>query len=670
MRVVIGTAGHIDHGKTTLLRALTGIDADRLPEEQRRGMTIDVGYAYLDAPDGGKGIDFVDVPGHDRLVGNMLVGAGEIDAALLVVAADDGPRPQTIEHVELLDALGIEHAVVAVTKADLVSETRLADVRATAGELVKAARFGDAPVIGVSAATGAGIDELHAALVALAGRIDPFDGPTRLAIDRVFARRGRGTVVTGSLRGGPVARNTTVRLMPGDREARIREVQVHGTAVAHATGGGRVALNLAGVDIDDVRRGDVLAEPGALTGTRRLLVALEPACDLERGVRRRLPDHGERVRLHLGTDQVEVAIVRNGRLAADLPGGGATAVLRLERPVAAGFGDRFVLRRPSPGTAAAGGRILDPLPPLGVSRRRATPAALAAVAAIARAVADAGPIAPAVADGGAPVPPVANGGPGGGRRHRGNATPSPDALVALWGAVRADRLPATPVATAAAAATDAADAAPSAGRRLGPLVVDGSVCAELESVAIEAAAQSVAVSSLRQAVARALRRAATVDVEDAARAAEALVEDLVRRGLLVRAGDRIGLPGRSEPLPPHVVEAMDRVEAALSVPAPPPFSEVVRASGCPPEGLRALAASDRIVRLEPEIAYAKATYARLAGLALQLAARTPLTPAAFRDATGTSRKYALAILEDLDRRGLLARTADGHIPGPRAPTSR
>ena len=270
---------------------------------------------------------------------------------------------------------------------------------------------------------------LRAALRTLVGQIDPHEGPTRLGVDRVFAMRGRGTVVTGSLRGGEVSRHGLLRVVPGDREVRVREVQVHGRAVEQASGGGRVALNLASTDVADLRRGAVLAAPGAVTATRRLLVALEPTCDLGRGVRRALPAHGERLRLHLGTDQVDAAVVRNARLSAGLPDGAATAVLRLERPVAATFGDRFVLRRPSPSMAAAGGRILDPLPPLGVSRRRATPASLAAVAA-------AGPPS------------------------------SADALIALWGAVRADRVPRDTPTTA---------------RRLGPVLIDPELAADLET---------------------------------------------------------------------------------------------------------------------------------------------------------------------------------------------
>ena len=236
MTVVIGTAGHIDHGKTTLLRALTGIDADRLPEEQRRGMTIDVGYAHLTLPDGTE-LDFVDVPGHDRLVGNMLVGAGEIDAAMLVVAADDGPRAQTIEHLALLDALGIRHGLAVVTKADVAGPERTAEVVAAVGRLLDGTTLAGSPVLAVSSVDGDGVDggargarrpsRSRARRRAGAPRMPP--AGSRLAIDRVFSVKGRGAVVTGTLRGRPLVPGATLRLVPGDRSVRVREIQVHGT---------------------------------------------------------------------------------------------------------------------------------------------------------------------------------------------------------------------------------------------------------------------------------------------------------------------------------------------------------------------------------------------------------------------------------------------------------
>ena len=293
MSVVVGTAGHIDHGKTTLLRALTGIDADRLPEERRRGMTIDVGYAHLALADGSV-LDFVDVPGHDRLVGNMLVGAGEIDAALVVVAADDGPNAQTIEHLELLDALGIGDGVVAVTKADMVAADRVAEVAAEVEALIGRTTLAGAPVVVVSAVTGAGVEALRARVGGAAGpggragpsRGWPRPGP-RLAIDRVFAVKGRGTVVTGSLRGGRVAAGDVLRLLPDGLEVRVREVQVRGATVgASAVGatdavdGGRTALLVGGVEAGALRRGQVLTTDAALVATSRVLVAMRAPAGL------------------------------------------------------------------------------------------------------------------------------------------------------------------------------------------------------------------------------------------------------------------------------------------------------------------------------------------------------------------------------------------------------
>ena len=259
MTVVIGTAGHIDHGKTTLLRALTGIDADRLPEERQRGMTIDVGYAHMALPDDTE-LDFVDVPGHDRLVGNMLVGAGEIDALLLVVAADDGPRAQTLEHLALVDALAIRHGLAVVTKTDIAGPERTAEVIAAVEGLLGGTSLAAAPVLAVSAIDRTGIDVLPGALTALRDRVlgDPapeLDGTgSRMPIDRVFTMKGRGVVVTGTLRGRAIKSGATLRLVPGERSVRVREVQVHGATVDRAEPG-RVAFNLAGTDGLDLHRG-------------------------------------------------------------------------------------------------------------------------------------------------------------------------------------------------------------------------------------------------------------------------------------------------------------------------------------------------------------------------------------------------------------------------------
>jgi len=676
MTVVVGTAGHIDHGKTTLLRALTGIDADRLPEERRRGMTIDVGYAHL-AFDDGTELDFVDVPGHDRLVGNMLVGAGEIDAALLVVAADDGPRAQTLEHLELLDALGIGDGVAVVTKVDLVGPDRAAEVAGAVRALLEPTTLRGSPILAVSSTSGEGLAELRAALVALRDRVLARAGrtcaPARLAIDRVFTVRGRGTVVTGTLRGGPLEVGARLRLEPGGRPVRVRELQVHGRPVvrlgpdrpggggsggsggsggAGDGGGGRVALNLAGVENAELRRGQLLAAGPAVVATDRLIVAIRPPVGLGREPVRWPLAHGSAVRLHLGTEQVEATVRRGRRDTASLPTGEEIVRLVLARPVAATLGERFVLRRPSPPGTAAGGRILDPAPAIGVSRRRADPDRLRAL----------------------------------GEAALSAAAGAPDDLAGLLAALAAfhgilARRQALAALAAFGADETALDALAERGgvSVLGGFLVAPDVLAALESDVLEHVAGhhaarplsgGLALGELRPIIGRSLRRLATLDPAEATAIAGVLLDRLVDAGRLARDGDLVRDPSRAPGLPAEVLAAMDRLEAALSVPAPPPFAEAVRAAGCPAEGVRALESSGRIVRLDADLAYASSTYGELERLALGLAAAGPLAPAAFRDATGTSRKFSLAVLEDLDRRGLLRRTPDGHVLGPRAPRDR
>ena len=610
MTVVVGTAGHIDHGKTTLLRALTGIDADRLPEERRRGMTIDVGYAHLGLPDGTE-LDFVDVPGHDRLVGNMLVGAGEIDAALLVVAADDGLRAQTHEHIDLLDAMAVRHALVAITKADLVPEARTGDVcEAVAVRLASTALAG-APTVVVSGTTGEGIEELRAGLVGLRDRVMADPGwsalsarPVRLAVDRAFRIKGRGTVVTGTLRGGPLARGANLSIVPGDATVRVREVQVHGTPVEEDAGGGRTALNLAGEPATGLHRGAVLTNDPELHATDRLLVMLAAS----------VPDRS-RFRVHLGTAAAEAVVGRSGRDAVELPGGAAAAVLRLDATLAAATGDRFVLRRAATsGPAVVGGVVLDPLPARGVSRRRQTAERVAALAVAAQATDPAAIHA---------------------------------ARIDLHGIVASERLVAPDVRVAASAAA-------------------------LEAVRAHHATRpgdaSPALAAVRSTAARALRRQATVTRPDAAARAAVLVDELVSDGHLVRDGDRVRAPDHQPAaVDPEASAAMDRLVEALAVPAPPSLRDAAAAAGCPPAAIRELERNGRIVVLDEDLAYAMPTYRDLAAKALALAARGPLAPAAFRDATGTSRRYVMPILEDLDRRGILQRTPAGHVPGPRAP---
>jgi selenocysteine-specific elongation factor len=336
MPLTVGTAGHIDHGKTALVEALTGRNTDRLPEEHERGISIDLGYAPLELPDG-TSLSVVDVPGHERFVRTMVAGASGIDLFLLVIDAGEGARPQTHEHVAILRLLGIEHGVVALTKTDLVDGETLELGRLEAEELVP-----DAPLVATSARTGAGLDELRAALAEVAARVAPHavGGPARLHIDRSFTLRGIGTVATGTLWSGTIGEGDELRVEPRGRAVRVRSVQVHERPVERAEAGQRVAVSLPGVERRELRRGDVLVSPGTFAPSFRLDVALEPLGEIP-----------PRVMLHHGTAETAARVARAGDRFAQL---------RLSRPVVAACGDRLVLRA---GTTVGGGVVLDPAPP-------------------------------------------------------------------------------------------------------------------------------------------------------------------------------------------------------------------------------------------------------------------------------------------------------------------
>ena len=338
MALTVGTAGHIDHGKTWLVRALTGKDTDRLPEEQRRGISIDLGYAPLELPDGRR-LSLIDVPGHERFVRTMVAGATGIDLFLLVIDAAEGARPQTHEHLAILRLLGVERGVVALTKADLVDEETLEIGLEEARELVP-----EAEVVAVSAKTGAGLDDLRAALarVADAARVRDSDGPARLYVDRVFTLHGIGTIATGTLWAGTIVEGDTLLIAPRGGEVRVRSVQVHDTAVASATAGERVALGVPGVDRNELHRGDALVVPNAYPVSYRLDVELEELSPI---------DSGARVSVHHGTSRIAARVARVG---------GRLAQLRLEAPVVAARGDRVVLRGE---TTIGGATVLDPAPP-------------------------------------------------------------------------------------------------------------------------------------------------------------------------------------------------------------------------------------------------------------------------------------------------------------------
>jgi selenocysteine-specific elongation factor len=374
--VVIGTAGHIDHGKSTLVRALTGIDPDRLKEEKARGITIDLGFAH--DVQGDVTLAFVDVPGHERFVKNMLAGATGIDVLLLVVAADESVMPQTREHFDICRLLEVSRGVVALTKADLVDDETLELVKLEVRELVAGSSLAGAPVIPVSAAAGSGLDALRSALLVAAADAPSRrrDGLFRLPIDRVFSVKGFGTVVTGTVVSGVTSVDDTLEVLPPGRTVKVRALQGHGMSLSQVGAGQRAAINLSGVDLDDLTRGDSLVTPNGFQATRRLDAAIEIL-----GSARPLK-HGARVRFHQGTGET-LGRVAIATALVDAPGAGPPTVaevpsgtrahvrLRLEAPVVVTRGDRFVLRAYSPPVTIAGGVVLDPDPPRSAIRSAA-----------------------------------------------------------------------------------------------------------------------------------------------------------------------------------------------------------------------------------------------------------------------------------------------------------
>ena len=356
--VVVGTAGHIDHGKTALVQALTGVNTDRLKEEKERGISIDLGFARFDAAPALR-LSIIDVPGHERFIRNMLAGAAGIDIVLFVVAADQSIRPQTREHFEICRLLGISRGVIALTKSDLVEPAILDLVRCEVDDFVRGSFLHNAPVIAVSARTGAGLDDLRSALAAAAASVCAKDASRwfRLPIDRAFSMKGFGTVVTGTLIAGSVAVEDEVELHPGNRRIRVRGVQVHNEPARSAVAGQRAALNLAGIETADLRRGMVLTAPGRFRSTLRLDCSLELLRDAP-PLKHRAPVH-----FHSGAAELVGEVRILGETAALPPGSASFVRILLREPLLALPGDRFILRRFSPVTTIGGGEVLDIAPP-------------------------------------------------------------------------------------------------------------------------------------------------------------------------------------------------------------------------------------------------------------------------------------------------------------------
>ncbi|HOP40226.1 MAG TPA: selenocysteine-specific translation elongation factor [Geobacteraceae bacterium] len=366
--LILGTAGHIDHGKTSLVRALTGIDTDRLKEEKERGITIELGFAHLELP-GDVQFGIVDVPGHERFVRTMVAGVGGMDLVMLVIAADEGVMPQTREHLEICQLLGVKKGLVALTKCDMVDEEWRQLVVEEVRDYLVGSFLEEAPIIPVSAKTSDGLDELRTALAALAAEVDEKsgDGPFRLPVDRVFTVAGFGTVVTGTLLSGEIATGAEVEVLPSGLTSRVRSVQSHGKKSERASAGQRVAVNIQGVDYDDISRGDVVVPRGVFQTTRTVDARIDYLSSAARELK-----HRATLRLHSATYEVSAQVILLDRDTLG-PGDSAFVQLRLKSPVLLLPGDFFIVRSYSPQITVGGGVVIDPAPP---RRRRRSSQAL------------------------------------------------------------------------------------------------------------------------------------------------------------------------------------------------------------------------------------------------------------------------------------------------------
>ncbi|MBB4842031.1 selenocysteine-specific elongation factor [Paucibacter oligotrophus] len=640
--MIIGTAGHIDHGKTTLVRALTGVDTDRLPEEKKRGISIELGYAFMDDGRGGR-IGFVDVPGHERLVHTMLAGATGMDHALLLVAADDGVMPQTREHLAVLSLLGLDGLTLVITKCDRADAARLQALRAEIAELLAGSGFEQAAQFEVAAPAGLGVEALRAHLLALAPAARPEGRGFRLAVDRAFSLDGVGTVATGSIHAGQVSLGDELLLLPpaagqAPKRARVRSLHAQNQQVQQAQAGQRCALGLVGLDKQDVARGQVLAAPELALSSERLDVRLRLWPAESKALRSGTPVH-----VHLGSATVmgTVAILHSEAASSSdslAPGAWGWVQLVLREPVAAWAGDRVVLRDAAASRTLAGGRVLDPAAP---ARYRRTPQRLAELAAL-------------------QLPLV---------KDRLQALLAQATLGLNWGAwataqglseaARQDlalQLPAT-VLRAKSAADEAG----------GPWLLGEAAAASLaqHALAVLAAYHAQSPDELGPDVARWRRLAAPRLPEPLWRA---LVQGLLAEGKLQQRGAMAHLPAHGlqlnaadERVAQRIAPWLDKAgfegawarDLARDCQTPEPLMRT---------SLARLAQSGLLHQVVKDLYYAAPVMTRLAALARQSvgAEGQELKAAAFRDASGLGRKRAIQILEYFDRVGLSRRVGDSH----------
>ncbi|WP_139652938.1 selenocysteine-specific translation elongation factor [Raoultibacter phocaeensis] len=627
--LVLGTAGHIDHGKSSLVRALTGTDPDRLIEEKKRGITIELGFARLELP-GGDALGVVDVPGHERFVRQMIAGATGIDLALICIAADDGIMPQTVEHLSVLELLGISAGVIALTKADLVDEEWLIFMADEVRARLADSPFSDAPIVAVSSRTGRGLEELTEALerTARAAQHTKTGGTARLPIDRAFTIKGAGTVVTGTLWAGSFAVGDEVELLPSGLRTRIRSMQVHGESVERAVAGHRTALNLNAVSTDEVRPGDFVALPNSLSPTDRFdadityLGAPGAAKPLESGTR---------VRIAHGTREVTGRVLFFGDADSLASGNRAFAQVRLDEALPVAWRDRFVMRSFSPVHVIGGGMVLRAHPRRTTALKPDTEALLDALRA-------------------------------------------QDEGAVVRAAFALETLPQTSADIAHRSGVDEETAR----AELDALVREG------KAVRLEGRAAfyttKPALQRHRAALENALMKfhtenpSATGIAKDALRqrtmprageeAFDAVLADAVVAGAAIATGGEVSHPRAGAGAQKALEAAVDNLKASLADAgtAPPSVSDLVAASGVDPSlAHRALGELEKrgfAKRIGQEFSFDASALAHLEAAARERLEAGPATAADLKEAMGTSRKYAIPLLEYFDARGMTRREGD------------
>ncbi|MDR3762932.1 MAG: selenocysteine-specific translation elongation factor [Acidobacteriota bacterium] len=625
--VIVGTAGHIDHGKTALVKALTGIDADRLAEEKRRGITIELGFAHatLPTPQGGLRLGFVDVPGHERFVRNMLAGVGGMDLVLLVVSAEDSIKPQTREHFDICRLLQVPRGIVVITKCDLVDSDTRQLVRMELEEFVRGSFLEGAPIVEVSAFTGEGLEQLKSELARMASEVSQKDAatPFRLPVDRVFTIKGFGTVVTGTLIAGRLRKEDEVEILPTGRRVRVRGLQTHGKDTAEALAGQRTAVNLAGIAPEEIERGQVLAERNLLVPTHRLDVQFTLLSDAP------VLKNRARVHLHLFTAELVAAVKLYG-VEELLPGQTAWAQLRTAQPIACAPGDRFILRRFSPVTTIGGGVVADVRP-----LRKLKPAARVEALAKLLSAPDAERLAFLVT-----------------RRLRSGLTLEDAAHETGWSAARLKS--ALNVATR-----------------------DGAVRAFAE-VLIAAAEFTIIQNDLFAAVGKFQKAnplAGGINRQELMERAEAprpvflgALDTLVAASKLATTGDQVHLPGKNVVMQDDEAETKRQIEdlfakAGWKVPTLKEALAGAKVDAARAQKIVTLLLREKVlIKISDDLVFHQRALEELKRLVRDYKSKSPqIDVARFKELTGVTRKHAIPLLEHLDREHVTRRAGDARI---------